>query len=41
MPAPGRHNLVLPLRSPLIFPSSLFHGWEEGDEERKKKMAIL
>jgi hypothetical protein len=29
-----------PLRSPLFFPSSLFHGWEEEDEERKKTMAV-
>jgi hypothetical protein len=28
-----------PLRSPLLFPSSLFHGWEEEDE-RKKMMAV-
>jgi hypothetical protein len=29
-----------PLRSPLLFPSSLFHGWE-AEDERKKTMAIL
>jgi hypothetical protein len=28
-----------PLRSSLLFPSSLFHGWEEEDE-RKKTMAV-
>jgi hypothetical protein len=28
-----------PLRSPLLFPSSLFHGWEEEDE-RNKTMAV-
>jgi hypothetical protein len=28
-----------PLRSPLLFPSSLFHGWEKEDE-RKKTMAV-
>jgi hypothetical protein len=28
-----------PLHSPLLFPSSLFHGWEEEDE-RKKMMAV-
>jgi hypothetical protein len=28
-----------PLCSPLLFPSSLFHGWEEEDE-RKKTMAV-
>ena len=38
-PAPGRPGLVLPCAAP--FPSSLFHGWEEEDEERKKKMAVL
>jgi hypothetical protein len=28
-----------PLRSPLLFPSSFFHGWEEEDE-RKKTMTV-
>jgi hypothetical protein len=37
-PAPGHHDRP-PLRSPLLFPSSLFHGWEEEDE-RKKTMAV-
>jgi hypothetical protein len=35
-----RSSSSLPVRSPLSFPSSLFHGWEEEDE-RKKTMAIL
>jgi hypothetical protein len=36
-PRPARSRP--PLRSPLLFPSSLFHGWEEEDE-RKKTMAV-
>jgi hypothetical protein len=39
-PALGRPSLVLPCAAPgLLFPSSLFHGWEEEDE-RKKTMAV-
>jgi hypothetical protein len=39
-PAPWRRSSSsLPLRSPLPFPSSLFHGWEEEDE-RKKTMTV-
>jgi hypothetical protein len=39
-PAPGRPGLILPAQPPSP-PLSLFHGWEEEDEERKKKMTIL
>jgi hypothetical protein len=38
-PAPDRPDLVLPCAAPLLFLSSLFHGWEE--EDVRKKMTVL